>query len=158
MPEMEIDFFDLEMALSQIADFKLALEEEQAELDVLLGADEPDDAAILISTDKVSRYERSIVQIQVEGRRYYYLLNPVPRPELCLVCNFNPINKNVILDVCPECGGGLKNNRASDIKEDLKSGGANWRCARFDVAIQQVVFFTEYTLGGEPDISGIEGI
>lgn len=149
MPAIEIDYFDLEQALSQIATLREALAEEQSELDVLLQAAVPDEIEIAVSERQVQNQEQAIREIQEEGRRYYYALNDVPVPELCGLCNFNPINKNVVFKECPSCGGPFKNNRAHPDQ--------NWLCAKFSLLTQSVIYFTENS-DGSPDIAGVEGI
>lgn len=129
---------DLAKAQSQLSILREMLEEE---LEESTGSE----ADLLV----ISKLETSIREIEAEGRKYYYLLNPVPRPELCGLCNFNPINKNVVFTNCPNCDGPIKWNRPSPLPQ-------NWRCFKMDVTGHKV-YFAENS-DGEPEISGVEEI
>ncbi len=145
---LEISAEDLEKAQSQLKIIREMLAEENIELQQAQVAADADEIAI--SERQIASLEKSIEEIVEEGRKYYYLLHPVPRPALCLVCNFNPINKNVVLKDCPECDGPIKNNRPHPEAE-------NWICCRWNDELQEKVFFTE-NADEEPNVAGVEEI
>lgn len=130
VPVLEVTQDDLEKAKSQITLYRDMLDAEFNE-------DEP-------SQNFISRMEVAIDQIEAEAREYYYALNKVPRPELCGLCNWNPINKNVVTKFCPYCTGDLKNNRPSP------TGSFNWVCKKND----KTVFCINTPDAEEPDIPG----
>lgn len=149
VPSLEVTQEKFEKAQSQISDLRAALEEEQSELDVLLDAAEPSEIEIGISQGLVDRYANSIDEIQAEARDYYYLLNKVPRPELCTLCNYTPTDKNSNLHECPNCKGPFENNTVSP------KGSFNWLCRHPGTKNHYCI--TTKT-NEEPDIPGVEEI
>jgi len=142
VPYIEVRQIDLEQAKSQITDLQAALDEEQAELEVLQAADTWDEIEIGISQGLVDRYENSILEIKAEARGYYYALHNVPRPELCTLCNYTATDKNSNLTECPNCFGPFKNNTVKPARS------FNWRCKKIDKS----VFCITTPTNEEPDI------
>jgi len=133
-PLLEVTEDDLEKAQSQIALYREMLDAELLE-------DAP-------NQNFVGRMETAIEEIQSEARDYYYALNPVPRPELCTLCNYTPTDKNSNLHECPNCHGPFENNTVSP------KGYFNWVCK----TPSGILYCIQTEDAEEPDIPQVEEI